>query len=147
MEGRMAKTLTAISARNARPGTARREIPDGGCRGLYLVIQPSGAKSWACRFRYRGVPRKLTLGQFLDNGGQEPGTIPQIGMPLSLASARELATKALRGVAAGGDPPGEERKQHFAQPAPESGTPPTHGEKYFRRGSPEARPAAQRSPG
>src|SRR5262249_6449495 len=133
MEGRMAKTLTAISARNARPGTARREIPDGGCRGLYLVIQPSGAKSWACRFRYPGVPRKLTLGQFLDNGGQEPGTIPQIGMPLSLASARELATKALREVAAGADPTVEKRKQHFEQRAAESDTLQAIGEEYLRR--------------
>src|SRR5262249_62201742 len=113
MEGRMAKTLTAISARNARPGTARREIPDGGCRGLYLVIQPSGAKSWACRFRYRGVPRKLTLGQFLDNGGQETGTIPPIRMPLSLASAGELATKALGGVAGVVRPPHAKRKDNI----------------------------------
>jgi hypothetical protein len=41
----MAKTLTAIAVANARAGSKRREIPDGGCRALYLVIQPSGAKS------------------------------------------------------------------------------------------------------
>jgi len=45
----MAKQLTAVSIANARPGPQRREIPDAGCRGLYLVVQPSGRKSWAVR--------------------------------------------------------------------------------------------------
>ena len=66
----MAKALTAITCRNARAGATRREIPDGGCRGLYLVIQPSGHKSWCTRFRFRGAPRKLTLGPFLADGQQ-----------------------------------------------------------------------------
>ena len=41
----------------------RREIPDGNVRGLYHVHQPSGAESWALRYRNKaGVTRKLTLG-------------------------------------------------------------------------------------
>src|SRR5262245_21153459 len=47
----MAKSLTAIAVEKARAGSVRREIPDGGCRGLYLVVQPSGVKSWALRYR------------------------------------------------------------------------------------------------
>ena len=56
----MAKQLTAVSIANARPGPQRREIPDAGCRGLYLVVQPSGRKSWAVRYRFAGKPRKVT---------------------------------------------------------------------------------------
>ena len=29
----------------------RREMPDGKISGLYLVLQPSGAKYWALRYR------------------------------------------------------------------------------------------------
>src|SRR5262249_39233547 len=61
---RMSKPLTAIACRNIRAGARRREIPDRGCAGLHLIVQPSGHKSWAVRFRYRGQTRKLTLGPF-----------------------------------------------------------------------------------
>lgn len=74
----MAARLTDISIKNAKPGAARREIPDGGCKGLYLVVQPSGKKSWAVRYRHDGRPRKLTLD----------------GFP-PLATARKLATEAI----------------------------------------------------
>jgi hypothetical protein len=40
----MAKRLTALSIENLKAGAVRRKIPDG--KGLYLVLQPSGAKSW-----------------------------------------------------------------------------------------------------
>ena len=61
----MAKVLTAKAAESAKPDpTKRREIPDGGLPGLYLVVQPGGSKSWAVRYRHNGTPRKMTLGQF-----------------------------------------------------------------------------------
>ena len=59
----MAKTLTAAAVAKLKPAAVRREIADGGCPGLYLVIQPSGKKSWAMRFRRpSGKQGKLTLG-------------------------------------------------------------------------------------
>jgi integrase len=80
--------LTAKSVENAKPfAEGRREIPDGGCRGLYLIVQPSGRKAWAVRYRFAGKTRKLTL----DAG-------------LTLAEAREAATAALREVERGNDP-------------------------------------------
>jgi len=85
----MAKALTASSIEKLRPAGARREIPDGLLAGLYLVIQPSGAKSWAVRYRFAGQPRKLTL-----------GSVPAI----DLSSARQLARRALITVAEGRDP-------------------------------------------
>jgi integrase len=79
--------LTAIAVENIKPGPRRREIPDSGCQGLYLVVQPSGRKSWAVRYRFQGTPRKLTL-----DGA------------LTLASARKAATDALHVLERGHDP-------------------------------------------
>jgi integrase len=79
--------LTPISIEKAKPAAVRREIPDGGARGLYLVIQPSGRKSWAVRYRFAGKSRKLTL----------PGWPP-------LAEARKQAAEALLAVTRGKDP-------------------------------------------
>ena len=59
----MSKRLTALSVENAKPGTARREISDGGS-GLYLIVQTSGHRSWAVRGRVNGVTRKVTLEGF-----------------------------------------------------------------------------------
>ncbi len=86
----MAGALTVLAVERAKSDPAKRlEIPDGGLPGLYLVVQPTGAKSWALRYRYSGKPRKLTLGAF-----------PGIG----LVAARDLARTAIRAVAEGRDP-------------------------------------------
>ena len=90
----MAKPLTVKSVENARPSAKRAEIADGDLPGLRLVIQPSGAKSWAYRYRAAGSPKKLTLGSF-----------PQI----RLADARDLARAAARTVAEGNDPAQKKR--------------------------------------
>jgi integrase len=81
----MAKGLTDIAIRNMRPGTTRREIPDG--KGLYVVVQPSGRTSYAVRYRFDGRPRKLTL----------PSGV-------TLAGARKLAADAMFDLAQGRDP-------------------------------------------
>lgn len=86
----MTKTLTAIAVRNLRPRAVRYETPDGGCRGLWVIVQPTGVKSWAVRYRFCGVPRKLTLGSVLvEDRRREPvDTVPVIRAPLTLADAR-----------------------------------------------------------
>ena len=85
----MAKRLTAIGVENVRPGSQRKEISDGGS-GLWLIVQPSGSKSWALRYRDgSGRPCKLTLGSW---------------PALSLASARKEAADALYEIARGNDP-------------------------------------------
>jgi integrase len=99
----MAKVLTSPAVARLRPGKVRREIPDGGSPGLRLVIQPSGAKSWAMRFRRPGgKAAKLTLGP-ADLAGKETESEPVIGQPLTLASARRLATAVQRHRAMGKD--------------------------------------------
>jgi integrase len=57
----MAKVLTVQAIERLKPGKARREVPDAAVPGLYLIIQPSGRKSWAVRIRIAGKPAKITL--------------------------------------------------------------------------------------
>jgi len=86
----MAQVLTQKTIENLKPSTQRREVPDGAVPGLYFVIQPSGATSWAFRYRVNGKSRKWTIG----------------GYPaLSLKEARERAKKGL-----GQDDPAAEKK-------------------------------------
>src|SRR6478752_8914211 len=90
----MTKALTAKRIETVQATSSRQEIPDGLLVGLYLVVQPSGAKSFAVRYRYAGQPRKLTLGAF-----------PAI----TLEAARDIGGKALRAAAEGRDPATEKQ--------------------------------------
>jgi integrase len=94
--------LTSYSVQHAKPGAERREIRDAGCRGLYLVLQPGGAKSWAFRYRFAGKPKKLTIGPVY-SGKHEP-EIVALDHPCTLSGARKLATEASLMVARGTDP-------------------------------------------
>ncbi|MGE3990112.1 tyrosine-type recombinase/integrase [Pseudorhodoplanes sp.] len=95
----MAKKLTALVIENKyKPTAKRREIRDAGAPGLYLIIQPkpTGAKSWAMRFRRPdGRPAKLHLGPY-DFSGKEVEGEPVIGQPLTITGARYLAGKMHR---------------------------------------------------
>lgn len=84
----LAKRLTAYAVEHAKPHAKRRELSDGG-GPLRLVIQPSGAKSWAVRYRWNGQPRKVTL-----------GPSPE----LSLKDARDLCAETLTTLRKGADP-------------------------------------------
>src|SRR5262245_61422391 len=80
------KVLTTRFVEAAKPGhnsagdAVRAEYPDAACPGLHLVVQPTGTRSWAFRFRRRADRKnvKLTLGKAGDGG-------------LSLAAARHAA--------------------------------------------------------
>ena len=83
----MGKRLTALSLQSLKPRATRYEVPDAGARGLYVVVQPSGRKSFCVRYRHGGRPRKLTL---------DPG--------LTLARARAAAAAAWVDIERGIDP-------------------------------------------
>jgi hypothetical protein len=100
----MAKKLTSRAIETLKPGTVRREIPDGLLAGLYLIVQPSGAKSWAIRYRFKGNPRKFTLGSW-----------PVV----DLAGARELGQKALIAAKRGDDPGAQKKAERRAAGAAE----------------------------
>jgi len=62
----MSKALTGAALTKLKPDPNKRlEFPDGVVVGLYLVIQPTGRKSWAVRYRFNGKPKKLVLGNYL----------------------------------------------------------------------------------
>lgn len=85
----MAKALTVAAVEKLKPEAVRREIPDTKPSGLYLIIQPTGSKSWAVRYRFGGRSRKLTLGSY---------------PALDLVKARKRASDALTAAADGKDP-------------------------------------------
>lgn len=90
----MAKDLTDVALKSFKPSASRREIPDGKERGLFFIVQPSGAMSWAYRYRFNGKPRKLTIGPY----------------PLvDLKTARQRAKTAATEVDNGQDPAAAKR--------------------------------------
>ena len=90
-----ARVLTVQAIERLKPDAARRlEIPDAALPGLYFIIQPSGAKSWAVRYRHDGRTRKLTLGAY-----------PAV----DLAKARTEGRAALQSVSLGQDPVAERK--------------------------------------
>lgn len=90
-----ARVLTVQAIDRLKPDAARRlEIPDATLPGLYFIIQPSGAKSWAIRYRHDGRTRKLTLGSY---------------PALDLAKARTEGRAALQSVSLGQDPVAERK--------------------------------------
>ena len=92
----MVKAFTPKGIEAMKPDPAkRREFPDPALSGLYLVVQPSGAKGWALRYRWANKPKKLTLGKW-----------PIMG----LADARAAASEAIAKVEAGADPGAEKKK-------------------------------------
>jgi integrase len=69
--------------------------------GLYLDVEPSGARSWIYRFMMSSVPHWMGLGAY-----------PEVG----LAKARELALDARRLVKNGVDPIAAKRKEKVVIP-------------------------------
>src|SRR5215470_6116736 len=124
----MTRKLTAKTIENLRPGPRRREISDGGS-GLWLVMQPSGRRSWAVRYRFADRPAKLTLG----------------GWPaLTLAAARKTAADALHELAQGHDPAAARKAAALTAAAARANTVVAVCEEYLKRESSRLRTADQR---
>jgi integrase len=114
--------LTVLGAKSAKPG----RHADG--KGLYLLVKPSGAKSWLLRTQYLGKRRDIGLGSY---------------DTLSLAEAREKAA-ALRKVSIKGDDPiGERDKGKFVIPTFAKAMEAAHAE--FSRGWVDKHAAAFKS--
>jgi integrase len=110
-----AKQLTDAAVSKYQPTAKRRRIKDALAKSLYLVIEPSGHKSWQMRFRRPdGKPGKITLGP-VDFSGRELKDEPEIGQPLTLESARLLAAAVHRKRKLGQDPIGDNKARRHRQ--------------------------------
>jgi integrase len=110
--------LTVAAIQKYQPKAQRREIADTSAKGLYLIIQPSGKKSWAVRLRRPdGRGAKLTLGP-VDLSEVETSDEPVYGAALSVGQARELAAridrKRQRGIDVVAEYKAEEQRQQTA---------------------------------
>ena len=99
---KLAPPLTDIQLRNAKcgikpkgfnnrvsdePTTKPYTLPDGG--GLYLQVEPSGAKYWRMQCKFAGAPRLLAFGKY-----------PEV----TLAAARDKRQQVKTQIASGIDP-------------------------------------------
>lgn len=89
--------LTAIECRNAKPKDKPYKLADGG--GMFLLVQPNGARYWRLKYRYAGKEKLLALGVF-------PET--------SLSDARQKRDAARKQLDAGEDP-GNVRRERKRQ--------------------------------
>src|SRR5262245_2340969 len=84
--------LSVLAVENWKPATTRQEILDRD--GLYFIVQPSGVKSWALRYRRKsdGKAVKHTIGSY-----------PAISLKAARAAATELRAEIERGADPHGD--------------------------------------------
>lgn len=85
--------LTDIRVRNAKASATPYKLTDGN--GMFLLVQPNGAKYWRLSYRFLGKQKLLALGVY-----------PAV----TLAAARKKRDEAGEQLAAGIDP-GEAKKE------------------------------------
>lgn len=81
------KQLSDAKVRSAKPQESEYKLFDGG--GLYLLVTPSGGKSWYLKYRFEDKEKKLSIGPY-----------PEI----SLEDARVKKAEAKRHIVNGIDP-------------------------------------------
>jgi integrase len=110
---RPGKKFTDISLKALKPEEERYEVRDLHARGLYVIVEPSGFKSFAVRFRFDGKPKKLSLGN------------------ISLSAARKKAGDALHEVQQLRDPTAAKKQTKAEHKTTEANTFAAVAEKYF----------------
>lgn len=86
--------LTDAAIRNAKPREKAFKLADAA--GLYVLVQPSGTKTWQLKYRIHGKEKKLGLGRY-----------PSV----SLSAARDAAQRAKTELAIGKDPSREKQRR------------------------------------
>jgi integrase len=112
-------------------------VRDGVLRGLRVIVQPSGYKSFHLRLWYRNKGYNIALGEWLD----VPSTSsdPVVGGPLTLADARLLAAQCLRQIKSGTHPATLKRGHATDEDSVES-----VAAAYMKREGPKLRRSGQR---
>lgn len=86
--------LTAIECKNARPKDKPYKLADGS--GMFLLVQPNGARYWRLKYRYANKEKLLALGVF-----------PEV----SLSEARQKRDAARKVLDIGDDPSNVKREK------------------------------------
>jgi integrase len=86
--------LTATECKNAKPKDKPYKLADGG--GMFLLVQPNGARYWRLKYRYANKEKLLALGVF-----------PEV----SLSEARQKRDTARKVLDAGEDPSNVKRER------------------------------------
>lgn len=92
--------LNARQVDTAKPKDKPYKLADGG--GLYLLVNPNGAKYWRLKYRVGGKEKLLALGVYPD---------------VPLAAARSKRDEAKRGIAGGIDPNEAKREEKATREA------------------------------
>jgi len=79
--------LTDVSIKGSRPKDKAYKLSDSG--GLYILVQPNGAKYWRLKYRISGKEKLLSIGSYPD---------------VTLAEAREKGAIAKKQIANNTDP-------------------------------------------
>ncbi|MCM7275657.1 tyrosine-type recombinase/integrase [Enterobacter hormaechei] len=90
--------LNARQVDTAKPKDKPYKLADGG--GLYLLVNPNGARYWRLKYRVAGKEKLLALGVYPD---------------VTLADARAKRDEAKRGIAGGIDPSEAKREEKIAR--------------------------------
>lgn len=126
-------TLTAKAVTNAKAG----RHADGG--GLYLLVKPTGARSWVLRVQVDGKRRDIGLGAVETSAlalrSDIGDDIPlEEKARLTLSEARELATRLRNAAKAGRDPVAERQKDRKAPPTFRDAAKATHAAQVTSHG-------------
>jgi len=98
---KLATPLTDIQVKNSKPKASPYRLTDGG--GLYLLVNPDGAKYWRMDYRHAGKRLTLAFGKYSQSG------------PVSLADARKKRTEAKKLLDNGIDPGQFKREEKQAK--------------------------------
>jgi len=116
--------LNHIQITNAKLRSKAFKLADSG--GLYLLIQPNGAKLWRMNYRHLGRQKTLYLVAW-----------PEVG----IAAARQHRNKAREQIAAGLDPAAEKRIETLARKVAADNTFETIAEEWVAKCEREQRAA------
>src|SRR5579862_8284416 len=95
--------LSDTRIRKAKAKAAAYQLTDG--RGLFLLVTPTGGKLWRWKYRFDGVQKQVSYGQYPD---------------VSLADARERHAEARKLLANGVDPMAKRKAEKTEQRASEA---------------------------
>lgn len=116
--------LTDLAVKSAKPQEKPYKLTDGN--GMFLLVTPTGAKSWRLKYRFDGKEKLLTLGIYPD---------------VSLGKAREKREAARKQLADGIDPHEQKKAVKAAKAERSSNTFESVARLWFKKKSTKWTPA------